>query len=122
EQFYGFHVEVLTPTLCLVLFYFLLQQRMVWSVLVALAVISVKEDAPIAAAMVAIVAGVETWISSPGKRPGYRLNWPAMITLLLSVLAIPLLLAVSRSRWPAAYAYYSLHRIGVVSPETLSGP
>jgi uncharacterized membrane protein len=122
EQLYGFHVEVLTPTLCLVLFYFLLHQRMVWSVLVALAVISVKEDAPIAAAMVAIVAGVETWISSPGKRARYRLNWPAMITLLLSVLAIPLLLAVSRSQWPATYAYYSLHRIGVVSPETLSGP
>jgi hypothetical protein len=49
------------------LFYFLLQRRMISSIVTAIAVISVKEDAPIAAAMVAIVAGVETWISSPGR-------------------------------------------------------
>ena len=62
ERFFGFHVELLTPALCLVLFYFLLQRRMIPSIAMALAVISVKEDAPIAAGMVAIVAGVETWI------------------------------------------------------------
>src|SRR5437762_11659896 len=56
EWAFGFHVEVLAPTLCLVLFYFLLQRRMVASIVTALAVISLKEDAPIAAAMVAIVA------------------------------------------------------------------
>ena len=67
EAAHGFHVEILTPALCLVLFYFLLQRRMIPSIVTALAVISVKEDAPIAAAMVAIVAGVETWISSAGK-------------------------------------------------------
>src|SRR5213075_2422376 len=66
---FGFHVEILAPALCLVLFYFLLQQRMLPSILTALAVISVKEDAPIAAGLVAIVAGVETWISSAGKAP-----------------------------------------------------
>ena len=77
ERFYGFHVELLTPALCLVLFYFLLQRRMIPSIAMALAVISVKEDAPIAAAMVAIVAGVETWISSADKHG--RLNYPAMI-------------------------------------------
>src|SRR5207237_2201459 len=64
---FGFHVEILAPALCLVLFYFLLQQRMLPSILTALAVISVKEDAPIAAGLVAIAAGVETWISSAGK-------------------------------------------------------
>ena len=67
KRFYGFHVELLTPALCLILFYFLLQRRMIPSIVTALAVISVKEDAPIAAAMVAIVAGVETWISSADK-------------------------------------------------------
>src|ERR1700730_6022807 len=82
ESFYGFHVEVLCPALCLVLFYFLLRQRMIQSIVTALAVISVKEDAPIAAAMVAIVAGVETWTSLAGKPARCRLNWPAMITLL----------------------------------------
>lgn len=121
ESHYGFHVEVLTPTLCLILFYFLLQQRIVASILTALVVISVKEDAPIAAAMVATVAGIETWISSAGKRPCSRINRAAAITLFLSVLAIPVLLAISRSQFPADYAYYSLHRIGIVAPETLLG-
>src|SRR5437867_748097 len=57
---FGFHVEIVGPALCLVLFYFLLQQRMLQSILTALAVISVKEDAPIAAGLVVGVVGVET--------------------------------------------------------------
>src|SRR5437762_10665258 len=121
EPHYGFHVEVLTPSLCLILFYFLLQQRLVPSIVMALVVISVKEDASIAAAMVAIVAGVETWLTSAGKQPPDRLNRPALIVLLLSVLAIPALLAISRSQLPPAYAYYSLHRVRLVAPGTLSG-
>jgi uncharacterized membrane protein len=122
ESLYGFHVEVLTPTLCLILFYFLLQQRMVPSIVTALVVMSVKEDAPIAAAMVAIVASVETWISSPGKRACCRINCPALITLLLSVLAIPLLLAVCRSQVPTMYAPHWLDRLLIVPPGSLSGP
>src|SRR5437764_13198593 len=106
EPHYGFHVEVLTPTLCLILFYFLLQQRLVPSIVTALVVISVKEDASISAAMVAIVAGVEVWLTSAGKQPPDRLNRPALIVLLLSALAVPALLAISRSQLPPAYAYY----------------
>ena len=121
EPHYGFHVEVLTPTLCLILFYFLLQQRLVPSIVTALVVLSVKEDASIAAAMVAIVAGVEVWLTSAGKQPPDRLNRPALIVLLLSALAIPALLAISRSQLPPAYAYYSLHRVRLVAPGTLSG-
>ena len=64
---HGFHVETLAPALCLVLFYFLLQQRLIPSIVAGLAVISAKEEAPIAAAIVAIIAGVETWTSSAGK-------------------------------------------------------
>src|SRR6266513_2434100 len=94
---FGFHVEILAPALCLILFYFLLQQRMIPSIVTALAVISVKEDAPLAAAMVAMVAGVETWISSEGKRARSGFNWPAAIILLLSVSAFPLLLRISWS-------------------------
>jgi uncharacterized membrane protein len=119
---FGFHVEILAPALCLVLFYFLLQQRMLPSILTALAVISVKEDAPIAAGVVAIVAGVETWISSTGKSPRCRLNWPAAVTLLLSVSAIPLLLAISWSQSPTAYARHSINRLGIVAPGSLSSP
>ena len=85
----GFYVETLALALCLILFYFLLQRRMIASIVTALVVISVKEDAPIAAAMVAIVAGVETWISSPGKPRRYRFNWPAAITLILSISGDP---------------------------------
>jgi hypothetical protein len=122
EPGFGFHVEILAPALCLVLFYFLLQQRMIPSIVTALAVISVKEDAPIAVALVAIVAGVETWISSAGKRPRCRFNWPAAITLLLSVSAIPLLLAISWSQSPTIYARHSVDRLRIVAPGSLSGP
>jgi hypothetical protein len=103
EEFFGFHVELLAPALCLVLFYFLLQRRMIPSIAMALAVISVKEDAPIAAAMVAIVAGVETWISSADKHAYSRLNRPALVVLLLCVLAVPLLLALSWSQPATEY-------------------
>src|SRR5207247_2176206 len=116
EPGFGFHVEILAPALCLVLFYFLLQQRMIPSIVTALGVISVKEDAPIAVALVAIVAGVETWISSAGKRPRCRFNWAAVITLLLSVSAIPLLLAISWSQSPTIYARHSVDRLRIVAP------
>ena len=122
ELGFGFHVEILASALCLVLFYFLLQQRMIPSIVTALAVISVKEDAPIAAAMVAIIAGVETWISSPGKRARCRFNWPAAITLLLSVSAVPLLLAISWSQPSTMYVRHSVDRLGIVAPGSLSSP
>jgi uncharacterized membrane protein len=122
ERLFGFHVETLVPALCLVLFYFLLQQRMVPSIVTALAVISVKEDAPIAAAMVAIVAGVETWLSASSKPARFRLNWPATVTLLLSILAIPLLLAFSWSQSPTGYARLSLDRLGIAQPGSFSDP
>jgi hypothetical protein len=122
EPGHGFHVETLVPALCLILFYFLLRQRMIASIVTALAVFSVKEDAPIAAAMVAIIAGVETWISWPGKSARHRFNWPAAITLLLSVSAIPLLLAISWLEAPTTYTRHSLDRLGIVAPGTLSNP
>ena len=119
---FGFQVEILAPALCLVLFYFLLRQRIIPSIITALAVISVKEDAPIATAIVAIVAGVETWISSAGERPRCRFNSPAAITLLLSISAIPLLLAISWSQPATMYAHHSVDRLGIVRPGTLSSP
>jgi hypothetical protein len=122
EAGHGFEAENLVPALCLMLFYFLLQQRMIASIVTAVAVISVKEDAPIAAAMVAIVAGVETWTSSPGEPARSRFNWPAAITLILSVSAIPLLLAISWLQPPTTYARHSLDRLSVVAPGILSSP
>src|SRR6266481_7917494 len=116
----GFYVETLALALCLVLFYFLLQRRMVASIVTALVVISVKEDAPIAAAMVAIVAGIETWISEAGKRGRCRINWPAAVTLLLSVSAIPLLLAISLSQAPTMGAHRAVDRLDIVAPGSLS--
>src|SRR5205823_7448173 len=109
-------------SLCLILFYFVLQQRMIASIVTAIAVISVKEDAPIAAAVVAIVAGVETWLSSPGKPARYRFNWPAAIALILSVCAIPVLLAISWAQSPTMYGRHSFDRIGVVAPGRFSSP
>ena len=122
EPLYGFHVEDLTPALCLILFYFLLRRRIIESVVTALVVMSVKEDAPIAAAMVAIVAGVETWVSSLGKRACCRMNLPAAITLFLSVLAVPVLLAISWAQPTTVYALHSVDRLWIVPPGTLRSP
>jgi len=122
EAGYGFFVETLALALCLILFYFVLQQRMIASIVTAIAVISVKEDAPIAAAVVAIVAGVETWLSSPGKPARCRFNWSAAITLILSASATPVLLAISSAQVPTMYARHSLDRLGVVAPGSLSSP
>jgi hypothetical protein len=118
----GFQLEVVTPALCLMLLNFLLQQRIIPSIIAALAVISVKEDAPIAAAMVAIIAGVETWVSSSGKAKRRCINWPAAVTLVLSICAIPLLLSISWSQSPTMYARHSVERLGIGSARTLSGP
>jgi hypothetical protein len=120
EWYHGFHVEDLVPALCLLLFYFLLQRRLIPSIVTALVVISVKVDAPIAAAVVAIIAGIETWIASSGKPPRCRFNRPAAIVLLLSLSAIPLLLAISFSQPPTIYARHSVDRIYIVKPGTLS--
>jgi len=122
EAGHGFEAENLVPALCLMLFYFLLQRRMIASIVMAIIVISVKEDAPIAAAMVAIVAGVETWISSPGEPARSRFNWSAAITLVLSFSAIPLLLTISWLQQPTMYARHSVDRLGVAAPGTLSSP
>ena len=122
ELGFGFHVETLAPALCLFLFYSLLQRRMIPSIVTALAIISVKEDAPIASAVVAIVACVETWISSADKRPACRVNWPAALIFLLSVSAIPLLLAISWSQPATTYAHHSVDRLGIIRPGTLSSP
>jgi hypothetical protein len=51
-----------------------------------------------------------------------RFNWPAAITLLLSVSAIPLLLAISWSQSPTTYAPHSVDRLGIMAPGSLSSP
>jgi uncharacterized membrane protein len=122
EAGHGFHVEILVLALCLILFYFLLRRRMIASIVTALAIFSVKEDAPIAAAIVAIIAGVETWIALPDKSARDRFNWPAAITLILSLCAIPVLLAISWLQSPTTYAPHALDCLGLVAPGTLSNP
>jgi len=131
DQLFGFHVEVLTPAFCLMLFYFLLRRWVVESVVTALVAISVKEDAPIAAALVAIIAGLETWFSSADKPPRTRLNSPALIVLLLSVCAMPVLMAISWTQpptvsWavypPMIYAMHSVDRLWIAQPGTLRTP
>src|SRR5438034_6696677 len=114
EWYHGFHIEDLVPALCLLLFYFLLQRRLIPSIVTALVVISVKEDAPIASAMVAIVAWVETWISSAGKPSRCGVNRPAAIVLRLSAAAVSLLLSISFSQPSTMYAPHSVDRIYIV--------
>jgi uncharacterized membrane protein len=122
EWYFGFHVEDLAPLLCLILFYFVLQRRLIPSIATALVIISVKEDAPIAAVTVAIVAGVETWMASAGNPARCRFNWPAAIVVLLSISTISLLLAISLSQPATMYASHSVDRIDIGRPGSLSSP
>ncbi len=119
---HGFHVETLAPALCLILFYFLLRQQTLASVVAALVIFSIKEDAPVAAGLTAIIAGVETWMSATGKSARHRFNLPAAIVLILSASAIPVLLWISWLEAPTTYAHHSLDRLGLVAPGSLSNP
>src|SRR5206468_10581027 len=101
-------------------FYCLRQRRRVASIVTVLAIMSVKEDAPTAATIVAIVAGVGTWISEASKRGRCRINWPVAVTLLLSVSAIPLLVAICLSQAPTTGARHAVDRLDIVAPGSLS--
>src|SRR5437763_11347663 len=57
-----------------------------------------------------------------GQPARYRFNWPAAIALILSVCAIPGLLAISWAQSRTMYGRHSFDRIGVVAPGRFSSP
>ena len=122
EWYHGFHVEDLAPALCLLLFYFLLQRRLIPSSWHCRLLLLVWQRLYVLSALLVlgILLGSGTWIAGAGKPARCRFNQSAAIVLLLSISAIPLLMAISFSQPPTMYAPHSVDRIYIVKPGTLS--
>jgi predicted membrane protein DUF2079 len=105
----GFHVDLMLPPLGLGLFYALLRRRLLASLLLTLLVCSVKEDAPIVAAVVAMVVIFETWL---GTRSWHRAG---LASLGLAVALLPLLFFIKGTQ---AQAHYSVDHFALLTGST----
>jgi Predicted membrane protein (DUF2079) len=95
---YGFHIELLLPTLALGLFYALLRESMAASLVMAVLVASVKEEMPLIAAIIATMVLVEV------RRAQRRWHRPALAVIGTAALLLPVLLLIRRSQPHGAYA------------------
>lgn len=95
---YGFHVELLQPAMAVWLAYFLLVRNWPGTLLVALAILSIKEDAAILVTLVAIMIGCETAVRSlagPSKPTETRwLNRHAVVVAGMAVAALLVCLVI----------------------------
>lgn len=98
DSIYGFHVELLEPCLALWLAYFLLRRHWPGSILLAMVMISIKEDAPLLVVAVAATILAEDLVRSAGARGRRAWNAPAGAVMLLGAVAVPLLLLIIKSR------------------------
>lgn len=119
---YGFNIELLAPALSLFLVFALLQRRMVLSLVAALLLICIKEEAPVLVGLLGLSVFVEDLL---GRRDR-RLNRPAMATMILAAVAFPLLLHIIKSHPTTGYAAGSFGRLltarnaGVDSSDSLA--
>ncbi|HMF39664.1 MAG TPA: DUF2079 domain-containing protein [Polyangia bacterium] len=93
----GFHTDLLVPPLGLALFYALLRRRIVGGLVFTLLVCSVKEDAPVVAAVIAAMVLIETWFA---ERRWHR---PALASIAVAVAAFPLLAWIKHIQPHATY-------------------
>lgn len=105
----GFHVDLMLPPLALGLFYALLRRRFAAALIMTALVCSVKEDAPITAAVIAAVVVVESRIADR------RWHRPALASLALAAVLLPALMAIKASQ---AQAQYSVDHIGLLAGST----
>jgi hypothetical protein len=93
---YGFHVELLIPSMTLGLLLALLQRKLLASVVVAAMMISVKEDVPLLVAIVGALVLIEDFVQR--RRRGLALspgiNTPAVAVILLAAVSFPVLLHI----------------------------
>jgi hypothetical protein len=99
---YGFHVELLVPPLAMALLYALLRRSVPETIAAAAALMSVKEEMPILAGVVAAVAFFEDLIAGrrpavDGAAPRGLINWHALAVGISALAAVPLLLHVIHS-------------------------
>jgi predicted membrane protein DUF2079 len=97
---YGFHVELLAPTMALWLLYQLLQRHWTGSLAAAITLLSVKEEMPLLCGAVAGIVLIEDLLGGK-ERWRERLNRPALVVMLLSAVAFPLLLGLIAAQPPS---------------------
>lgn len=102
DRIYGFHVELLVPVLSIWFAYYLLKERWVGSALIGLALLAVKEDAPLIVALVSSTVACEKLLCwwSEGRPSGWRggINLPAVSMAGLSIAVVFLFLQLLREQ------------------------
>ncbi|HWA10144.1 MAG TPA: DUF2079 domain-containing protein [Opitutaceae bacterium] len=127
DVIYGFHVELLMPALALWLAYFLLRRHWTGSLLLAVALLAVKEETPVLAAAVAGMVFGEDAIRGLFQRTASlraklgAINWPALAVAVVAVVALPVLLHILKSHPAEGYSPGNFRRIRAVDHSELDG-
>ena len=124
DDVYGFHVELLVPVLALWLTYFLLRRKWLGSVVLAVALLTIKEDSPLIVMAVAAIVLCEDVVRTfgPSTPRNWRRAWngQAIGVILLSGLALPLLLYLLKSQPAAGYSEGSFQRLHPVAASAIT--
>jgi hypothetical protein len=115
DRIFGFHVELLLPAMAVWLAYFLSLRSWRGTLLVALAMLSVKEDAPLTVALIAsMVAGedvVRFVAEGPARRRAPWLNKPALAVVILAIFSLVVCLFILQSQRTTGHSAGSFQRL-----------
>ncbi len=120
---YGFHVELLAPPMLLWLVYFALKRSWLGTMLMTVAVISIKEDAPLIVAVACAMIVAEDLVRSFGsrERPVSPVNWQALTSMLCALAAVPALLFVLKLNPAKGFSPGSFARLKPLGNSEVSG-
>jgi hypothetical protein len=115
---YGFHIELLMPAVGLWLTYFLLLRQWTGTLLCAIILLSMKEEAPLLVAAIAAVILVEDFFRK--KFESSKVSWkscfgsinrPALVVVCLALLALPIFIYILQNQPVIGYSPGNFKRI-----------
>jgi len=115
---YGFHIELLMPAVGLWLTYFLLIRQWTGTLLCAIILLSMKEEAPLLVAAIAAVILVEDFFRK--KFESSKVSWkscfgsinrPALVVIGLALLALPIFIYILQNQPVTGYSPGNFKRI-----------
>lgn len=114
NDYRAFDIDLLEPVLALWLAYFLLRRRWLGTLLLAVALCLVKEDAPVVAVIVAASIALEDLVRAVGRRVRGAWNLPALVVVLLGIVAVPVFLWIMKHQQADGVArnFSRLHPVG----------